>query len=186
MLEQFLDIDTGPAALDIPRSIREEFWRRGSGLYRGECCAAVKPPPDQARRLKQLPGKLYKDLRGWPFSWGQLVERRLYNLVIWEVVYDRLLRQLHWHKLGLPEIQRTALEWLACREPNFEPDRWKIVDLIGEFVVVPGCAYDAFAVACHFTCEAEGRQWMRQALEKGGAVHGVAAAVRERFLEGSS
>ncbi|HHI71476.1 MAG TPA: hypothetical protein ENJ91_10770 [Rhodobacteraceae bacterium] len=171
-----------PQHLQVPNAVIQEYWRRADGKYPGGGADAHKRPSKIGAALKQLPARIYKYRRGYSFSWGQVTERRRSNLVLWEIVYVRLLRQLHWHKLGLPEIQRAAFEYLLANESRFQADPWRALDIPGRFIITPGTVYDAWCVVCHFSAESDGRRWLYQALRAGGRVRQVAQWIEHCYL----
>ncbi len=145
------------------------------------------PVVDELRRrkigrakLRRLIDDLYGKAMGYAYPWGQVVERRIYNLVVWETVFDGPLGKLHRIGVGLPEIQRVAEE-LLLRDPCFTPDRWRPSDMVGEFAVLPGGLHSVFTVASHFTVEPEGRAWLHRALEPDNVVDRIAREVASRY-----
>jgi len=169
--------------LQAPASVISDFWRRADSQLPGAGCARdIRRRSEKKTALKQLPVRIYKYRKGYEFSWGQIIERRQYNLVIWEIVYDRLLRRMHWYRLGLPEIQRVAFEFLLEHESRFQADPWRALDIPGRFIITPGTVYDAWSVTSHFCAENAARQWLYQALGPGGRVGQVAQAIVRRYL----
>lgn len=133
-------------SLTLPPSLCRDFALRGKLTTRNGELDWQKPPAAQ-----------YRQAEGFVFDWGQMVERRIDNQVRWEVHLETLLSVCHERGLALSDLQQAVyheLEGLLPELTQHEPD------LFDGFHLLPGSPISAFCINCHFTFEAETREWL--------------------------
>ena len=107
-------------ALSLPQSLCNDYALRGQVSTVNGHLPLNKPPLAQ-----------YSNAQGFSYAWGQLLERRMDNQVLWDFCLEALLDRCHHHGLLLSHLQVAVLSELEAVLPELIGYEWEASQAFG-------------------------------------------------------
>ena len=139
-------------ALSLPQSLCNDYALRGQVSTVNGHLPLNKPPLAQ-----------YSDAQGFSYAWGQLLERRMDNQVLWDFCLEALLDRCHHHGLLLSHLQVAVLSELEAVLPELIGYEWEASQAYRYgWRFYPGTVISAVTLRCHFSREQAARRWLSE------------------------
>jgi hypothetical protein len=132
--------------LGIPESILEEYSLEKS--TRLTKMTNDYPPLTQ-----------YKEAEGYEFTWGNILERRVNEFIVWDYCFNHLLSQYLQNGKRLSDMQRAAFSELEKAIDYTTRDIIPVLSMEHGWQFIPCSTVGAFTQVIHFTREEEARDW---------------------------
>lgn len=137
-------------AIALPQSICTDFALQGRPATPRGLLSLNAPPLAQ-----------YINAQGYCFAWGHILERRCDNHVDWDFCLETLLERYHQRHLLLADLQHAAFKALEASLPDrVGYDREAAATYRQGWRLFQGTVVSAFTLRCHFSREAEARDWL--------------------------
>jgi len=137
--------------------------KEGIEYFNSEWSKVFNPNDIELRSLRQpskiKPTKHPEDLRYYPFTWGVVIERRLSQLVIWDICLNKV------QKISSSTVVEQVKSHIFVLLKNIIPeytDEEPIMfnELSSKWVVYPGAKFSEITVGFKIEDEDIARKWM--------------------------
>lgn len=102
----------------------------------------------------------YEGARGYAFSWGHILERRVKHYVVWDFCLSRLLLQYLQAGLCLQDCQTQVFKALEATFNCTSRDLYTLLGLSKDWQLCPNSAVGIFCQIAHFSAEQAAREWI--------------------------
>lgn len=124
---------------------------------------------ENSTRLKNMdfehpPLTQYQNAEGYEFNWGNILERRVNEFIVWDYHFDQLLTLYLRRGKRLSDMQYAVFKELEKRIDCATRDIYPVLSMADGWKIIPCSAVGVFTQVIHFTEEEAARQWTQHNL----------------------